>query len=237
MTVVIAGKPNAGKSSLLNALVEKDSAIVTHVEGTTRDILSEQISIDGLPLHIVDTAGLRETDDLVEKIGIEKAIIEIEKADRILLMLDASQTQEVNLDKEILRFFPQKAKLPPITIIQNKIDLLNIEPKISKKDTPIIFLSASQGNGLDLLKNHLKQVVGYNAAESGIFMARRRHLTALNNAQNHLEQGFQQLMDYSAGELLAEELKLAQIQLNEITGEFTSDDLLGTIFSSFCIGK
>lgn len=237
MTVVIAGKPNAGKSSLLNALVEKESAIVTHVEGTTRDILTEQINIDGLPLHIVDTAGLRKTDDLVEKIGIGRAINEIEKADRLLLVVDASQGDKVDLQKEIHQFFPKQTRLPPISLIKNKIDLINKRPTISQEDIATIFLSASNGDGVKLLKDHLKQVVGYNATESGVFMARRRHLTALDKAQQHIEQGFEQLIHFSAGELLAEELKLAQLQLNEITGEFTSDDLLGNIFSSFCIGK
>ncbi len=237
MTVVIIGKPNAGKSSLLNALVEKDSAIVTPIEGTTRDILTEQINIDGLPLHIVDTAGLRQTEDLVEKIGIERAVKEIEKADRLLLMVDASNPAAIDLDKEIYCYLPKGTKLPPISLIKNKIDLIDRAPSIEEDKIPTIYLSATSGEGLNQLKQHLKAVMGFNASESGVFMARRRHLTALNKAKSHIEQGFYQLTEYSAGELLAEELKLAQQHLNEITGKFTSDDLLGNIFSSFCIGK
>ncbi len=237
MKVVIAGKPNAGKSSLLNALAGKDTAIVTDIEGTTRDILTEQINIDGLPLHIVDTAGLRDAKDQVEQIGIERAAKEIENADRILLVVDASDHKKINIEKEIKRFIDPNIELPPITLIENKVDLINQPPRIEEKDQPTIFLSASHGKGIDLLKQHLKSVVGFEASESGTFMARRRHLNALKKAENHIKEGFYQLKNFSAGELLAEELKLAQDCLNEITGEFTSDDLLGKIFTSFCIGK
>jgi len=243
MKVVIAGKPNAGKSSLLNALAEKDTAIVTDIEGTTRDILTEQINIDGLPIHIVDTAGLREAKDQVEKIGIERAAKEIENADRILLVVDASKQQKIiNIEKEIRRFISPDIELPPITLIRNKIDLVAQPPSIQQiatheLDIPAIALSAKNGNGLDLLKQHLKAVIGFDAAESGTFMARRRHIDALKRAETHIIEGFYQLKTYAAGELLAEELKLAQDCLNEITGEFTSDDLLGKIFTSFCIGK
>lgn len=237
MKVVIAGKPNAGKSSLLNALAGKETAIVTDVEGTTRDILTEQINIDGLPLHIVDTAGLRDAKDQVEKIGIERAAKEIENADRILLMVDASDHQKLDIKKEIRRFIDPKIELPAITLIENKIDLINQKPCIDEANVPTVFLSASNGDGIDLLKQHLKSVVGFEASESGTFMARRRHINALRKAETHINEGFYQLKTFSAGELLAEELKLAQDCLNEITGEFTSDDLLGKIFTSFCIGK
>ncbi len=238
MKIVIAGKPNAGKSSLLNALSGKDSAIVTDIEGTTRDVLSEQINIDGLPLHIIDTAGLREAKDKVEQIGIARAAKEIEQADRILLIVDANKHDIAHAEQEIKKFISSEIQLPPITLIRNKCDLIGELPSIKQNDIEtIITLSASQLSGLEILKKHLKDVVGFKASETGTFMARRRHIDALKRAQEHLEIGFFQLTKMSAGEILAEELKLTQDCLNEITGEFTSDDLLGKIFSSFCIGK
>ena len=237
MKVVIAGKPNAGKSSLLNALAGKETAIVTDIEGTTRDVLTEQINIDGLPLHIVDTAGLREAKDQVEKIGIERATKEIESADRVLLVVDASRGNEINVTQELARYIGANVELPPITLIKNKIDLISNKPRIEKGIIDKVFISASTGDGVELLKQHLKSSVGFDAAESGTFMARRRHIDSLNKAKQHISKGFGLLEQYSAGELLAEELKLAQNHLNEITGEFTSDDLLGKIFTSFCIGK
>ncbi len=237
MKVVIAGKPNAGKSSLLNALAGKQSAIVTDIEGTTRDVLTEQISIDGLPLHIVDTAGLRDAKDQVEKIGIERATKEIESADRILLVVDASEDIPNNLSAELAKYISPDVELPVISLVKNKIDLTGQSAKVEPGSVETISLSAYTGEGISLLKTHLKESVGFEASESGTFMARRRHINALNNTQHHVETGFQLLEQHSAGELLAEELKLAQDNLNEITGEFTSDDLLGKIFTSFCIGK
>jgi tRNA modification GTPase len=242
MKVVIAGKPNAGKSSLLNALAGKETAIVNDIAGTTRDVLSEHIHIDGLPLHIIDTAGLRDAKDQVEQIGIERAVQEIEQADRILLVIDSQQetSGEAIIQNYILPKIAssEKVNLPPITLIHNKCDLTNQSPAIIEQDHQAnIFLSAKDQLGIDLLKEHLKQVVGYQASESGTFMARRRHMDALKRAQQHLHTGFEQLTQLLAGEILAEELKLTQNCLNEITGEFTSDDLLGEIFSSFCIGK
>jgi len=237
MKVVIAGKPNAGKSSLLNLLAEKDIAIVTDVEGTTRDVLSEQINIDGLPLHIVDTAGLRETTDQVERIGVARATEEIESADQVLLVIDDQNDTPVNIEEELQRFIDPRVELPPVTLIKNKIDLVNKKPSISKGETTTISLSANTGEGVELLRQHLKDSVGFDATESGVFMARRRHINALKQAGEHINEGFNQLEKFSAGELLAEELKLAQDCLNEITGEFSSDDLLGKIFTSFCIGK
>ncbi len=237
MKVVITGKPNAGKSSLLNLLAEKDIAIVTDVEGTTRDVLSEQINIDGLPIHIVDTAGLRETTDQVEKIGVARATVEIENADQILLVIDDQTDTSVNIKEELKKFIDPRVELPPVTLIKNKIDLANRKPSITKGETTTISLSASTGEGIEFLRQHLKDTVGFDAAESGVFMARRRHIDALKQAGQHIREGFNQLQNYSAGELLAEELKLAQDCLNEITGEFSSDDLLGKIFTSFCIGK
>lgn len=237
MKVVIAGKPNAGKSSLLNLLAEKNIAIVTDVEGTTRDVLSEQINIDGLPLHIVDTAGLRETTDQVEKIGVERATVEIENADQVLLVIDDQNETPVNIKEELQKFIDPKVELPPVTLIKNKIDLVNRKPSITNGDITTILLSASTGEGIELLRQHLKNSVGFDATESSVFMARRRHIDALKQAGQHIKEGFNQLEKFSAGELLAEELKLAQDCLNEITGEFSSDDLLGKIFTSFCIGK
>jgi len=238
MKVVIAGKPNAGKSSLLNQLSGKDSAIVTDIAGTTRDVLTEQINIDGLPLHIVDTAGLRKAKDKVEQIGIERAIREIESANRVLLMVDATEEQTLDINNEIQNLLGVDVQLPSVTLIKNKIDLTQQSPDYQNNDDdPVIHLSASTGEGVGLLKKHLKDCVGFDASESGVFMARRRHINALKKAQLHIASGFEQLQTYSAGELLAEELKMAQDALNEITGEFTSDDLLGEIFTSFCIGK
>ncbi len=238
MKVVIAGKPNAGKSSLLNALSGRESAIVTEIAGTTRDVLSEQIHLDGLPLHIIDTAGLRHAEDKVEQIGIERASKEIEQADRVLLVVDSSDGADHLAREEIRQFIDPAIELPPITLIRNKCDLANEKPGVDKlHDERVITLSAKEKQGIELLTDHLKSVVGFEATESGTFMARRRHLDALQRAATHLDTGMVQLTQMMAGEILAEELKLTQDCLNEITGEFTADDLLGQIFSSFCIGK
>jgi len=240
MRVVIAGRPNAGKSSLLNALSGKDSAIVTDIAGTTRDVLSEQINIDGMPLHIIDTAGLRESADKVEQIGIERAWEEINKADQVLFMVDSSQEKEHNPEEIWPEFF---AKLPVnigVTIIKNKADISQITTgyvEHEQHNPQVIALSAKTGQGIDNLTVHLKKIMGYQGSTEGSFMARRRHLIALENAELHLNTGLTQLESFMAGEILAEELRITQQELNEITGEFTSDDLLGQIFSSFCIGK
>ncbi|MGK0440720.1 MAG: tRNA modification GTPase, partial [Pseudohongiellaceae bacterium] len=237
MTVVIAGKPNAGKSSLLNALSGRDSAIVTEIEGTTRDVLREQIQIDGMPLHIIDTAGLRESPDIVEQEGIRRAWDEIRKADRILLVVDSTHTQET----DPFKLWPDAAKefvdLTHITVIHNKTDVNNISTQVIEQDSTLIKLSAKTGDGIDLLRQHLKRCMGFSGAGEGGFTARRRHINALEKAQQALKMGQKQLNDLGAGELLAEDLRLCQNSLNEITGEFTPDDLLGEIFSSFCIGK
>lgn len=238
MKVVIAGRPNAGKSSLLNALAGRESAIVTSIAGTTRDVLREHIQIDGMPLHIIDTAGLRDSPDEVERIGIQRAWDEIRGADRVLFMVDATETNAVHPADIWPEFFEQLSDDLPFTVIRNKVDL-NEEP-VAIEDIhgiPVLHLSAKTGRGVELLREHLKHCVGYTATSEGSFMARRRHLDALERAREHLLIGQEQLEQNLAGELLAEELRLTQQHLNEITGEFTSDDLLGKIFSSFCIGK
>ena len=235
MSVVIAGKPNAGKSSLLNSLAGHEAAIVTDIEGTTRDVLKEHIHIDGMPLHIIDTAGLRESADKVEQIGIKRAWKEIEQADRVLLLVDVASTTQEQID-DLTKDFEQR--LPPsvgLTLVRNKIDLTN--DKFGLQSGNIVNISASQGLGIDELKGHLKACMGFESNNEGQFIARRRHIDALENANEHILIGKQQLMENLAGELLAEELRLAQQYLNEITGEFSSDDLLSRIFSSFCIGK
>lgn len=239
MTVVIAGRPNAGKSSLLNALSGKDSAIVTAIAGTTRDVLREHIHIDGMPLHIIDTAGLRESPDEVEQIGIQRAWQEIEKADRILLMVDSTETDSDDPEQIWPELVHQLPTHIPITIIRNKIDQSGeaSELKHNTQQQTVIRLSAKQQQGIDLLKDHLKQSMGFQSTTEGGFIARRRHLDALDRAANAVEKGLDQLVMMGAGELLAEDLKDAQNHLSEITGEFTPDDLLGRIFSSFCIGK
>ena len=238
MKVVIAGRPNAGKSSLLNALAGRDAAIVTDIAGTTRDVLREHIHIDGMPLHIIDTAGLREASDEVERIGIERAWQEIDQADRVLFMVDSTTTNETNPEKLWPEFIERLPKNIPVTVIRNKADLTGEPLGYSEQNGYcLIQLSARTGEGITLLRDHLKQVMGFTSSTEGGFLARRRHLQALEKAAEHLNNGQYQLTTFHAGELLAEELRLAQEALSEITGEFTSDDLLGRIFSSFCIGK
>ncbi|MEQ1530533.1 MAG: tRNA uridine-5-carboxymethylaminomethyl(34) synthesis GTPase MnmE [Methylococcales bacterium] len=231
MTVVLAGKPNAGKSSLLNALAGHDAAIVTDIAGTTRDILRERIQLDGMPLHIIDTAGLRESDNIVEQEGIRRAHEEIKKADKILLLIDAGEPEH----KTLLASLPQGIN---ITKIYNKIDLLKQAPQIKQTENQTeIYLSIKTGMGLELLTQHLKESVGFNAATDNVFIARRRHIEALNKAHDFVDSALNQLQTSRAGELVAEDLRQAQNHLAEITGQFSSDDLLGRIFSSFCIGK
>ena len=238
MKVVIAGRPNAGKSSLLNALAGREAAIVTDIAGTTRDVLREHIHIDGMPLHIIDTAGLREASDEVERIGIERAWQEIDQADRVLFMVDSTTTNEANPEKLWPEFIERLPKNMPVTVIRNKADLTGEPLGYSEQNGYcLIQLSARTEEGITLLRDHLKQVMGFTSSTEGGFLARRRHLQALEKAAEHLNNGKYQLTTFHAGELLAEELRLAQEALSEITGQFTSDDLLGRIFSSFCIGK
>lgn len=231
LSLVIAGRPNAGKSTLINCLAGRDVAIVTEIAGTTRDVMREHILLDDLPLHIIDTAGLRESDDVVEKEGIKRAWQELKQADCVLLVVDVNDPEHHHvLTKEIRVALPTDV---PIITVFNKIDTLNRAALIQEHS---VFLSAKSGEGVDGLKQVIKDLVGYQPNE-GQFLARRRHLQALDEAKNLLFIGQQQLTEHRAGELLAEDLRLAQHILCEITGEFTSDDLLGRIFSSFCIGK
>jgi tRNA modification GTPase len=238
MRVVIAGRPNAGKSSLLNALAGREAAIVTDIAGTTRDVLREHIHIDGMPLHIIDTAGLRESPDKVEQIGIERAWDEIRQADHVLFMVDGTDTTETDPMQIWPEFMQQLPNGMKVTVVRNKIDLSNEAVNLDKAGQyPLLRLSAKSTEGVDLLREHLKECIGFTGATEGGFMARRRHLDALERAAEHLDIGQTQLEMHVAGEILAEELRLTQQHLNEITGEFSSDDLLGKIFSSFCIGK
>ena len=236
MRVVITGRPNAGKSSLLNCLAQKDIAIVTDVAGTTRDVIREYLNIDGMPLHLVDTAGIRDNADTVEQIGIERAQDEIARADRVLLMVDATDPNQ----HDIATLWPNlltDTSREKLTVILNKVDLKENLILDVPKDLSLVRLSAKQRYGIDTLKSHLKKVMGYNSTLEGGFSARRRHVDALNQANQHVQQALMQLQGIAAGELIAEDLRLAQDQLGEITGRFTADDLLGRIFSSFCIGK
>ena len=234
MTVVIAGRPNAGKSSLLNRLAGYDAAIVTDIPGTTRDVLRERINVDGMPLHIADTAGLREVSDVVEAEGIRRAREEMQRADRILYVLDATRGLDIEAIETETSSLPKDV---PITWILNKTDLAGSDPRFEQSQPPRLHLSATTGDGIDLLRVHLKECMGFVGADAGTISARRRHLDALARAERHLQEAASQLVDHHAGELMAEELRQAQQALAEITGEFTSDDLLGKIFSSFCIGK
>ncbi|MBB1518573.1 tRNA uridine-5-carboxymethylaminomethyl(34) synthesis GTPase MnmE [Aquipseudomonas guryensis] len=239
MTVVIAGRPNAGKSSLLNALAGREAAIVTEIAGTTRDVLREHIHIDGMPLHVVDTAGLRDTDDQVEKIGVERALKAIGEADRVLLVVDSTAPEAADPFALWPEFLDQRPDPARVTLIRNKADLSGeaVALDTCADGHVTLSLSAKSNDGLDLLREHLKACMGYQQTTENSFSARRRHLEALRQASSHLEHGRAQLTLAGAGELLAEDLRQAQQALGEITGAFSSDDLLGRIFSSFCIGK
>lgn len=230
MRVVLIGQPNTGKSSLLNALAGRDSAIVTHIAGTTRDVLREEINIDGMPLHVIDTAGLRESEDVVEQEGIKRTWLEIEQADRALLLVD-DKTGITDEDEKIRQKLPKSLK---VSIVRNKIDL---SESTAKEKNNEISLSAKSGEGIELLREHLKKIMGYTGLTEGVFLARRRHLDALIRAKELVINGQTQLLASKAGELLAEDLRQAQNALGEITGHVSSDALLGKIFSSFCIGK
>lgn len=234
LNVVIAGRPNAGKSSLLNNLVGDEIAIVTDQPGTTRDVLRQHVHLDGLPLNLIDTAGLRTAVDVVEAEGVRRALNEVDRADRVLYILDHAAARPLDWRAELQELPPGV----PLTLVFNKIDLSGAAPRADESpDPPQVFLSAKTGEGVALLREHLKTRAGYVSGESGALSARRRHLDALRRAKACVEQAAQTLAETRAFELFAEELRRAQLALGEITGEFTSDDLLGEIFSSFCIGK
>jgi tRNA modification GTPase len=233
INVVIAGKPNAGKSSLLNRLAGEDVAIVTATPGTTRDVLRRQIHLDGMPVNLIDTAGLRPTLDAVEAEGVRRATAEITRADHVLYLIDAAAPAEP--------LESVSAQLPPgipVTLVFNKIDLTGQQPhRDESSQPPRLYLSAEGGQGLELLREHLKTAAGFQSVDAGAFAARRRHLDALARARAAVQTAAEVLQSSRAFELFAEDLRMAQRALGEITGEFTSDDLLGEIFSSFCIGK
>jgi tRNA modification GTPase len=234
LNVVIAGRPNAGKSSLLNNLVGDEIAIVTDQPGTTRDVLRQQVHLDGLPLNLIDTAGLRATADAAEAEGVRRALNEVDRADRVLYILDAALSPPLDWRAELQELPPGV----PVTLVFNKIDLSGVASSADESlDPPQVFLSAKTGEGVALLREHLKSRAGYVSGESGALSARRRHLDALRRAEACVEQAARTLTATRAFELFAEELRRAQLALGEITGEFSSDDLLGEIFSSFCIGK
>lgn len=230
MRVVIAGAPNVGKSSLLNRLAGEDVAIVTEIPGTTRDAIRQVIDVAGMPVHIIDTAGLRESNDPVERIGIERTWVAIEDADCVLHVLDAERP-EAAVEPSMLARLPSRAS--GVTVV-NKIDLTAQAPFIRQTDAGIVVgVSAKTGDGLALLRQALMQVAGWDQREEGTFLARERHLRALGVAQHHLERAASAALP----ELLAEELRLAHEALAGLTGAFTADDLLGEIFQRFCIGK
>lgn len=234
LRVVILGQPNVGKSSLLNRLAQRDTAIVTEIAGTTRDVLSERLSLDGLPLTVVDTAGLRETDDPIEAEGVRRARGELASADHVLLVTDAGR----DLDEAEKALLADIKSQVGVTVLANKIDLAGRPAGAFEwADYQGVALSALDGQGFDALALRLKHVAGVSADGEPSFVARRRHLDALARAETALASGNDRLLIDAAGELLAEELRLAQAALGEITGAVTSDDLLGAIFSSFCIGK
>lgn len=234
--IVLAGAPNVGKSSLLNQLAQDDVAIVSEIPGTTRDTIERTITIEGIVIHVTDTAGLRETNDIVEKKGIERTHAAIKNANMVLWLMDDNQ-KSGNIKNEILNQIPPG--IPQITI-RNKIDLLNATARVETHNhNTTIHLSAKKGEGIDLLRNEILKIVGWQhkTEGEGLFMARQRHLEALTIAQTHLDVAQAYATNELYLELLAEELRLAQSALTSITGEFTADDLLGEIFSHFCIGK
>jgi len=229
--VAIAGKPNAGKSSLLNTLTKQSSAIVTHIAGTTRDVLKETIYIEGMPVHIIDTAGLHNSDDVIEQEGIRRAHKEINNADLVLLVYDSRDSE---LDLTIL---PDSVKDKPKIVIKNKIDLVDLKPRIHKVDNLMeIAISAKNGEGIDLVRGALSEFAGLNSSIEGVFLARKRHINAIEETLVFISNAIEQL-EQGSSELVAEDLRQAGLQLSQVTGEFSSDDLLGEIFTSFCIGK
>lgn len=234
MTVVLAGAPNAGKSSLLNQLAGYDAAIVTAVPGTTRDVLRERIHVDGMPLHILDTAGLRTALDPIEAEGIRRTQAEMARADRVLFVIDGAQDPAARAYRELVATLPAQV---PVTLIYNKFDITDSSAISPPPGVPRIEVSALTGYGLDGLRAHLKSAMGYHTLDGGSVSARQRHIEALARARASVEEAARVLKESRTGELVAQELRIAQQALNEISGEFSNEDLLGKIFSSFCIGK
>ena len=232
IVLAIIGRPNAGKSSLLNALSGQESAIVTDIPGTTRDVLREQIDLDGIPVHLADTAGIRETSDVIEAEGVRRARQALESADIVLMVLDASENS--GLDERLAAEIPAGVKA---IAVANKVDLLLPDQPVGGYDDDVVWISAKTGQGMDQLRNRIRAIVGASDQVEGSFSARQRHIDALRRTARHLNEGSAAMKEFAAGELLAEELRLAQQALGEITGEMLPDDLLGEIFSSFCIGK
>jgi len=232
IVLAIIGRPNAGKSSLLNVLSGQESAIVTDIPGTTRDVLREQIDLDGIPVHLADTAGIRETSDVIEAEGVRRARQALESADIVLMVLDASENS--GLDERLAAEIPAGVKA---IAVANKVDLLLPDQPVGGYDDDVVWISAKTGQGMDQLRNRIRAIVGASDQVEGSFSARQRHIDALRRTARHLNEGSAAMKEFAAGELLAEELRLAQQALGEITGEMLPDDLLGEIFSSFCIGK
>jgi len=233
LTIVIAGLPNAGKSSLLNTLTGINRAIVTEIPGTTRDVLKERMELDGIPLHMIDTAGLRDSEDLVEREGVRRAREAMVTADHILWIVDDENEAIPDIEP------PGLPEAVPFTLIRNKIDITGRTADVIRHNngTTEIAISAKTGAGIQLLKNHLKSTAGISENQEGEFIARRRHLEAIRRARGHTSSALENLSISTAIELVAEELRLAQMSLSEITGAYTTEDLLDEIFSSFCIGK
>ncbi|HET9044342.1 MAG TPA: tRNA uridine-5-carboxymethylaminomethyl(34) synthesis GTPase MnmE, partial [Burkholderiales bacterium] len=236
LTVVIAGRPNAGKSSLLNRLAGYEAAIVTATPGTTRDVLRERIAIDGLPLHVLDTAGLRESADAVEAEGIRRAHAEISREDRVLFVVDSADDNAIRGIEADLAGLPAGV---PVTLVFSQIDRSGETPRVEAgaAGTARVYVSASTGAGIDGLRQHLKDCIGFHPSAEGALSARTRHIDALRRARAHVETAHGLLVERHAGELVAQELRDAHRALGEITGEVSNDDLLGRIFASFCIGK
>lgn len=235
MTVVIAGRPNAGKSSLLNRLAGYDAAIVTAIPGTTRDVLRERIALDGMPLHVLDTAGLRTGAGEIEAEGMRRARAEMMRADRVLFVIDSATDPNGDSYQQELEHLPADV---PVTLVFNKCDLATGIPVAdTMAGPPRVTISALSGKGIDVLRAHLKSCMGYGTLEAGTVSARQRHLDDLARARRSVEEAARLLTEQRAGELVAEELRIAQRALGEITGEVTTEDLLGRVFSSFCIGK
>jgi tRNA modification GTPase len=231
MTVVLVGQPNVGKSSLINQLAAEEVAIVTSIAGTTRDTIKSAIQINGIPLHVVDTAGLRETEDEIERFGIARTWRALENANIALLLVDSTHGI-TEIEKSIIERLPKDF---PKIWVHNKIDLNSKSPSVEQINQELhIYLSAKTGDGLDLLREHLLKLIGWQSTSEGVFMARTRHLEAIKQVEQFLAVGIQSI---NQSEIVAENLRMAQEALNSITGEFTPDDLLGEIFSKFCIGK